>query len=58
MEQAEDEIEDIQQEINIMSQLQSSFVTKYYGSYIKKSKLWIIMEYCEGGSCLDMVSVD
>jgi serine/threonine-protein kinase 24/25/MST4 len=55
MEQAEDEIEDIQQEINIMSQLHSSFVTKYYGSFIKKSKLWIIMEYCEGGSCLDMV---
>jgi serine/threonine-protein kinase 24/25/MST4 len=39
-----------------MSQLQSPYVTKYYGSYIKKSSLWIILEYCEGGSCLDIVN--
>ncbi|XBW36639.1 hypothetical protein QEN19_002210 [Hanseniaspora menglaensis] len=47
----EDEIEDVQKEIKFLSSSKNiPNVTKYYGSYLNDTKLWIIMEYCAGGS--------
>lgn len=55
VENADDEVEDIIQEISILSELHSPYVTKYHGSFLKGSDLWIIMEFCSGGSCADLL---
>ena len=31
-------------------------ITRYYDSFVRGYKLWIVMEYLAGGSCLDLVS--
>ena len=49
MEDAVDEIEDIQAEINIIKQLKCDHITAYFDSFVYKSDLWLIMEYCEIG---------
>jgi serine/threonine protein kinase len=55
VENAEDEVDDIIQEISILSELNSPYVTKYHGSFLKGSDLWIVMEFCSGGSCADLM---
>ncbi len=49
LEDAVDEIEDIQAEINIIKQLKCDHITAYFDSFVYKSDLWLIMEYCEIG---------
>lgn len=47
----EDEVEDVQQEVQFLAELKNvPNVTHYYGSMLVDTKLWIIMDYCAGGS--------
>ncbi|CAA20324.1 PAK-related GC kinase Nak1 [Schizosaccharomyces pombe] len=49
----EDEVSDIQKEVAVLSELKQSDVEniiKYHGSYLVGTNLWIIMDYCHGGS--------
>jgi serine/threonine-protein kinase 24/25/MST4 len=55
VENAEDEVDDIITEISILSGMNSPYVTQYYGSYLHGSDLWIVMEFCSGGSCADLM---
>lgn len=55
MEDSDDDISEIQQEIAQLAQHESDYVTRYYGSFVVAYKLWIVMEYLAGGSCLDLL---
>ncbi|KDE05072.1 STE/STE20/YSK protein kinase [Microbotryum lychnidis-dioicae p1A1 Lamole] len=55
LEHADDDIADIQLEIAHMQDCDSEYVTRCYGSFLVGWKLWIVMEYLAGGSCLDLL---
>ncbi|KAK4255832.1 hypothetical protein QN277_008777 [Acacia crassicarpa] len=55
LDESEDEIDDIQMEIAVLSQCRCQYITEYYGSYLHQTKLFIIMEYMAGGSVADLL---
>ena len=50
-------IENFKKEINVLKQSNSPYIIKYYNSYIKNNKIWIIIEYCDCGSILDLMRI-
>ena len=60
LEEAEDEVEDIQREIATLAQIDSEYVTKYLGSWLHEGsmRLAIAMEYMAGGSVADLVDLE
>ncbi len=46
----DDELIDIQKEISLLSRCDSPFITRYRGSLLQGSKLWLILDYAGGGS--------
>ncbi|XP_066509276.1 mitogen-activated protein kinase kinase kinase kinase 3-like isoform X2 [Hoplias malabaricus] len=47
----------VQQEITMMKDCKHPNIVAYFGSYLRRDKLWICMEYCGGGSLQDIYHV-
>ncbi|CAL8080180.1 unnamed protein product [Orchesella dallaii] len=52
-----DDFSVIQQEILMMKDCRHPNIVAYYGSYLRRDRLWICMEYCGGGSLQDIYHV-
>ena len=52
--QAGEEIENVEKEIQFLRECDHPNVTKFHGAYYKEGSLWIVMEYCGGGSVGDI----
>lgn len=49
----DDDVEDIQREVALLSQLRgpgTNNITKYYGCYLDGPRVWIVMDFASGGS--------
>ncbi|KAG8985286.1 hypothetical protein FRB90_004836, partial [Tulasnella sp. 427] len=50
---ADDDVEAIQKEVALLSQLrggEASNITEYYGSWLEGPRVWIVMDFASGGS--------
>lgn len=47
----------VQQEIVMMKDCKHANIVAYFGSYLRRDKLWICMEFCGGGSLQDIYHV-
>ncbi|KAL4268252.1 Protein kinase domain-containing protein [Pleurotus pulmonarius] len=53
---ADDDVEDIQREVALLAQLRDApNVTKYFGCYMDGPRVWIVMEFAQGGSVLSLM---
>lgn len=53
----EEDEENLQKEIDILKESSDCpYIVRYFGCYMKESTLMIVMEFCDGGSCLDIMT--
>lgn len=55
LDESSDDIKTVLQEIEFLSKLKSPYITRYYETLIHDMTLWIVMEHCGGGSCMDLL---
>lgn len=48
---------DVEKEILILEKCHSPYIVNYVGTYLKKKDLYIVLEYCGGGSVSDLLQV-
>ncbi|CCE63474.1 hypothetical protein TPHA_0E03850 [Tetrapisispora phaffii CBS 4417] len=57
LENTDEDIELLTQEIFFLSELKSPFITNYITTLTEDVTMWIVMEYCGGGSCADLIKM-
>jgi serine/threonine protein kinase len=53
----ESDTKELEKEILILMQCKSPYIVSYHGAYQKDNKLWIVIEYCGGGSIADILAL-
>jgi len=53
----ENDLSEVEKEIKILKQCKSPYIVDYHGSFKKDKKLWIVLEYCGGGSIADLLFI-
>lgn len=51
------EVNFICNEINVLNCVKHENILSYFGSYLWKTKVWMILEYCDGGSLRDLTHI-
>lgn len=57
LEKADEEIDVLQREIKVMSQISNPYVVQYHSSLMRGSTLWIVMEFMSEGSLKELLDV-
>eukprot|EP00727_Mastigamoeba_balamuthi_P013000 m51a1_g8322 putative protein serine threonine kinase (454) ;mRNA; r:135260-137465 len=53
----DNDMDELQAEIEFMKGCRSPHIVMYLDSYVQSNELWIVMEYCGGGSVSDLMKV-
>lgn len=53
----DNDLSDLKKEISILEKCESEYIVSYYGSYVKDSHIWIVMELCQCGSVNDIMHI-
>lgn len=54
----DDDMAQIAQEIEMLKGCDCAHIVHYYGSFARAEQLWILMEFCEGSSLLDVMEAN
>lgn len=57
LENNDENISLLSQEIFFLAQLKSKYITQYITTIVDEFCMWIVMEYCGGGSCSDLLKI-
>ncbi|KAG2732254.1 hypothetical protein G9P44_004671 [Scheffersomyces stipitis] len=55
LDESNEDVKAFTQEIQFLSRLRNPYITSYIETFVKDFNMFIVMEYCGGGSCSDLL---